>query len=169
MLARNQSIRYSTFSKISAQPHTTLCIQFLDRENNDKNDTLPLGKQICFTIVWGCAEIFTQHSHKASLCTHMFTKNNQSIELLSCFENKAWVFPKTSYWSFIASVKENWSFFIPVLICDTKFSNGLNKLFHSEHLHVFAKYHKPSSGNRPQNWCLKASERQILNTGMGFQ
>ena len=41
--------------KISAQPHTTLCIQFLDRENNDKN-TLPLGKQICFTIVWGCAE-----------------------------------------------------------------------------------------------------------------
>ena len=43
--------------KISAQPHTTLCIQFLDRENNDKNNTLPLGKQICFTIVWGCAEI----------------------------------------------------------------------------------------------------------------
>ena len=39
--------------KISAQPHTTLCIQFLDRENNDKNT---LGKQICFTIVWGCAE-----------------------------------------------------------------------------------------------------------------
>ena len=25
--------------KISAQPHTTLCIQFLDRENNDKNNT----------------------------------------------------------------------------------------------------------------------------------
>ena len=32
--------------KISAQPHTTLCIQFLDRENNDKNNTLPSGKQI---------------------------------------------------------------------------------------------------------------------------
>ena len=45
--------------KISVQPHTTLCIQFLNRENNDKNNTLPLGKQICFTIVWGCAEIFT--------------------------------------------------------------------------------------------------------------
>ena len=30
--------------KISAQPYTTLCIQFLDREN--KNNTLPLGKQI---------------------------------------------------------------------------------------------------------------------------
>ena len=43
--------------KISAQPHTTLCIQFLDRKNNDKNRRLPLGKQICFTIVWGCAEI----------------------------------------------------------------------------------------------------------------
>ena len=43
--------------KISAQPHTTLCIQFLDRENNDKNNTLPLGKQICFRAVGGCAEI----------------------------------------------------------------------------------------------------------------
>ena len=32
-------------------------IQFLDRENNDKNNKLPLEKQICFTMVWGCAEI----------------------------------------------------------------------------------------------------------------
>ena len=44
------------FGKISAQPHPTLCIQFLNRENNDKNNAFPLGKQICFTIVWGCAE-----------------------------------------------------------------------------------------------------------------
>ena len=44
------------YGKISAQPHPTLCIQFLNRENNDKNNTFPLGKQICFTIVWGCAE-----------------------------------------------------------------------------------------------------------------
>ena len=43
--------------KISSQPHTALCIQFLDRKNNDKNNTSPLGKQICFTIVWGYAEI----------------------------------------------------------------------------------------------------------------
>ena len=43
--------------KISAQPYPTKCIQFLDRENNEKNNTLPLGKQICFSIVWGCAEI----------------------------------------------------------------------------------------------------------------
>ena len=44
--------------KISAQPHTTLCIQFLTRENNGKNNTFPLRKQICFTIVWGCAELY---------------------------------------------------------------------------------------------------------------
>ena len=50
----------ATFGKISVQPHTTLCIQFLNRENNDKNNTLPLGKQICFTIVWGCAEILPE-------------------------------------------------------------------------------------------------------------
>ena len=43
--------------KISAQPHPTLCIQFLDRENNNKNNTLLLGKEICFTIIWGYAEI----------------------------------------------------------------------------------------------------------------
>ena len=43
--------------KISAQPYPTKCIQLLDRENNDKNNTLPLGKQICFSIVWGCAEM----------------------------------------------------------------------------------------------------------------
>ena len=47
----------TSFGKISAQPHTTLCVQFLDRENNDKNNRLPLGKQICFTIKWGSAEI----------------------------------------------------------------------------------------------------------------
>ena len=27
------------------------------KENNNKNNSLPLGKQICFTIVWGCMEI----------------------------------------------------------------------------------------------------------------
>ena len=52
--ARLMSI--ATLGKISAQPHPTLCIQFLNRGNNDKNNTFPLGKQICFTIVWGCAE-----------------------------------------------------------------------------------------------------------------
>ena len=42
---------FAFLGKISVQPHTTLCIQFLDRENNEKNNRLPLGKQICFTIV----------------------------------------------------------------------------------------------------------------------
>ena len=46
--------------KISAQPYPTKCIQFLDRENNEKNNTLPLGKQICFSIVWGCAKFYHQ-------------------------------------------------------------------------------------------------------------
>ena len=50
------SFKRFNLGKISAQPHPTLCIQFLNRENNDKNNTFPLGKQICFTIVWGCAE-----------------------------------------------------------------------------------------------------------------
>ena len=41
--------------KLPPRPaHTTLCIQFLGRENNNKNNTSPLRKQICFTIAWGC-------------------------------------------------------------------------------------------------------------------
>ena len=47
----------NVLGKISAQPHPTLCIQFLDREDNDKNKTSPLGKQICFAMVWGRAKI----------------------------------------------------------------------------------------------------------------
>ena len=50
------------FGKISAQPHTTLCIQFLNREKNDKNSTLLLRKHICLTIVWGYAEILPKIS-----------------------------------------------------------------------------------------------------------
>ena len=46
----------NSLGKISAQPHPTVCTQFFNRENNDKNNTFPLGKKICFTIVWGCAE-----------------------------------------------------------------------------------------------------------------
>ena len=30
--------------KFGKKPHTTLCIQFLERENNEKNNTSPLGK-----------------------------------------------------------------------------------------------------------------------------
>ena len=41
----------NTLGKIAAQPPTTLCIQFLTRENNDTNNTFPSGKQIFFTIV----------------------------------------------------------------------------------------------------------------------
>ena len=47
-------------SKISAQPRTTLCIQFLDRENNEKNNTLPLGKQICFLEQYVAVQKFCQ-------------------------------------------------------------------------------------------------------------
>ena len=35
-------------SKVSAQPHTTLCIQFLERENNDKKQYIAIGKTDLF-------------------------------------------------------------------------------------------------------------------------
>ena len=35
----NLSILLLFLVKISAQPNTTLCVQFLDRENNDKSNT----------------------------------------------------------------------------------------------------------------------------------
>ena len=62
-----RSFPIPVFGNISAQPHPTLCIQFLNRENNDKNNTLPLGKQICFTIVWGCAKILPGFLHSFGL------------------------------------------------------------------------------------------------------
>ena len=49
--------------KISAQPHTTLRIQFLDRKKNDPIEKKMTKTVHChwensfFTIVWGCAEI----------------------------------------------------------------------------------------------------------------
>ena len=73
------------FGKISAQPHITLCIQFLDRENNDKNNTLPLGKQICFTIVWVCAEILPSVFTK-SVFLRVVNMMNKGVE----FPKKIW-------------------------------------------------------------------------------
>ena len=49
------------FGKISAQPHTTLCIQFLDRENNDKSNRLPLGGN--FTEFFVRAKNITKSIH----------------------------------------------------------------------------------------------------------
>ena len=51
--------------KISAQPHPTLCIHFLDRENNDKNNTLPqyIGKTDLFSNSMGLCGNFTERLH----------------------------------------------------------------------------------------------------------
>ena len=43
--------------KISAQPHTSLCTQFLDKENNGEKISLPLGLGYCFRIIRGYSEI----------------------------------------------------------------------------------------------------------------
>ena len=42
-------------------------IQFLNRENNNKNNTLPLRKQICLTTVWRCAEISPPGDYSSQL------------------------------------------------------------------------------------------------------
>ena len=57
VLARFCDCKTTFQGKISAQPHITFCIQFLDRENNNENNTVRLAKQICFTIVRDYAEI----------------------------------------------------------------------------------------------------------------
>ena len=43
--------------KISAQPCTTLCIQFLDRENNDKKQYIAIRKTYLFYNSMGLWEI----------------------------------------------------------------------------------------------------------------
>ena len=82
---------FAFLGKISVQPHTTLCIQFLDRENNEKNNRLPLGKQICFTIVWGCAEILPILVTTLQLCymrMHSFSANLMRIFFLCILSTK---------------------------------------------------------------------------------
>ena len=46
--------------KISAQPCTTLCIQFLDRENNDKKQYIAIRKTYLFYNSMGLCGNFTQ-------------------------------------------------------------------------------------------------------------
>ena len=48
----------SPFGKISAQPHTTLCIQFLTRENN-KKQYISIGKTDLFYNSMGLCGNFT--------------------------------------------------------------------------------------------------------------
>ena len=76
--------------KISTQPHPTLCIQFLNRENNDKNNTFPLGKQICLTIVWGCAETLPFSFFSSPLWTKMYCYWLRRNFLLVSLRENSW-------------------------------------------------------------------------------
>ena len=72
--------------KISAQPHTTLCIQFLDRENNDKNNTLLLGKHIFYNSMGLCGsfttEIFSKYfSRLAQKVLKFFTASHVPVRM----------------------------------------------------------------------------------------
>ena len=64
--------------KISPRPHTTLCIQFLDKENNNKNSTLPLGKQICFYNSMGLRGNYTLF-HPLTYEAWATTKNEENF------------------------------------------------------------------------------------------
>ena len=46
--------------KISAQPQTTLCIQFLDKENNSKKQYIAIGKTDLFYNSMGLCRNFTE-------------------------------------------------------------------------------------------------------------
>ena len=52
-------IYMKSWVKISAQPHTTICIQCLDRENNDKNNTLPWETDFFYNSMGLCGN-FTE-------------------------------------------------------------------------------------------------------------
>lgn len=51
---RKKSVEFSKATNIfmiSKLPYISLCIQLLDKRNNSKNNRLPLGPKLCFTIV----------------------------------------------------------------------------------------------------------------------
>ena len=58
----------TALGKISAQPHPTSYIQFLERENSDKNNTLPLGTDLFYNSMGLCRN-FTQP--RTSYITYM--------------------------------------------------------------------------------------------------
>ena len=93
-----RTLHRNPLGKISAQPHTTLCIQFLDREKNNKNNTLPLGKQICFTIVWGCTEILRWTKLSSELRFPSFTSQNflMTNENVCKFLHVSFLYPQIS-------------------------------------------------------------------------
>ena len=74
-----QNAAFSTnCGKISAQLHTTLCIQFMDRENNDKNNTLPLVKKDLFYNSMGLCGNFTPIAFYAVLLTIIAILKNEA-------------------------------------------------------------------------------------------
>ena len=56
-------IKITLLGKVSAQPHTTLCIQFLDRENNDKKRYITIEKTDLFYNSMGLCGRFTIRCH----------------------------------------------------------------------------------------------------------
>ena len=93
-----RTLHRNPLGKISAQPQTTLCIQFLDRGKNNKNNTLPLGKQICFTIVWGCTEILRWTKLCSELRFPSFTSQNflMTNENVCKFLHVSFLYPQKS-------------------------------------------------------------------------
>ena len=53
------------FGKISARPHTTQCIQFLNRENNKKKKYIASGKTDLFYNSMGLCGNFTKNFLKS--------------------------------------------------------------------------------------------------------
>ena len=68
------------------------------RENNDKNNTFPLGKQICFAIVWGCTETLPKDvkylfvSRLANVIQGCFTFFPHPLVVNSCINEDIWSF-----------------------------------------------------------------------------
>ena len=86
-----KKVQRNNLGEISTQPHTTLCIQFLDRENNNKNNRLPLGKQICFTIVWDFRK-----SYHGLLCL-LWKKKKKERKRERSHQAQGWKYPHTHY------------------------------------------------------------------------
>ena len=65
-------------AKISALPHSLLCIKILDKENNDESKSF--GPQFCFRMLWHFTEICPQISTSFCLCLKLTLRR---VSLLS--------------------------------------------------------------------------------------
>ena len=81
-MTNSECIYRKTVGKISAQPHTTLCIRFLDIGNNNKKKYIAIGKTDLFYNSIGLCGNFTK---QFTICPGWLSRKTIDFRRFSVF------------------------------------------------------------------------------------